>query len=248
MYSGYGNRGAAPSGFYNNGRYGSYSGYNNNYNNYNMQRRQPMQARPGAFPGQMGHMGQGPRGPQRPQSGRPMPTPEEMGIKFEPVDSLFGGAPQQNQGTPPLPEAAPPALPAPDLPSLSEIDLSMMGEFVQNERNAALFYDHLSAISPGSKKKFFSEIAEFSRRNSQLFSKLYKAHSGREYEIRQTQVDTSVRLREGLRWAIKEESLSLGELASLIEKSGDSHIRELVSALCRKVGCLGALMGLEEGF
>lgn len=208
------------------------------YNNRQARQMPPQMRQQGpTAPG--GFNNQGNQGNQ----GQRRPTPQEMGITFEPVESLFGGAPA---ATPALPGGAPGETPLPVAPSpvvgFNDADVKLIGDFVQNERNAALFYDHLSAISRDANGQTLSEIADFCRKSSQAFGNIYKNRTGQDYEIRQTQIDTTANLRGGLRWAIREEGLALLDMAALMEKIPNNP--ELTSALYRKIACLGSLMGM----
>ena len=191
----------------------------------------PMQMPMGRMPSMpMGQMGQ--MGPPMGQMPERQLTPEEMGITFEPVDSLFSG------------RSAPENAPA-EINNESNFNI---GDFVQNERNAALFYDHLAAIADAydrntSKSNLLGEIAEICRSNSRVFGEMYKKKHGQNFEIRQTQVDTSVNLTNGIKWALREEGRAIMDLSTLLEEKGISQ-NEILAIICRKIATLGILTGL----
>lgn len=176
---------------------------------------------------------------------------KEMGIHYEPISSMFGGqnSPVDQAGQ--FPDAFPPA-PAESItqtPQTNTVPDSLTAtlvSWIQNERNGALFYEHLAAVSGDSdRRRLLHDIADTSRRHSQLFNTIYKERKGTGYEVRETGVETGVGFREGLRWAIREESKAVKELADLAEKPElDGVYRSLNAALCRKLSDLALLSSL----
>jgi hypothetical protein len=183
-----------------------------------------------------------------------MATPEEMGITFEPIESLFGGA-KTPEPAAPLPTAAPqmaaPQMTAPQMMPqhgpVAGTDIgSSLKSFIQNERNGGHFYKHLSECTArDTEKRVLEGVSATCRLNSQSFLKIYRQYSGGDFAVRETQIDTSVGFRDGVKWAVAEESLAIKDLSTLYESQEmDAYTRQLNAILGRKIGDLGALMSL----
>ncbi|MCL2406525.1 MAG: hypothetical protein FWC95_01210 [Defluviitaleaceae bacterium] len=207
------------------------------------------------------HHGQGQA--QSQNNGQRLATPEEMGITFEPVESLMGRGMMPDNANNPPPSAPSPnpnfggignagtqaahaGAHQPQQPPIPAMDSSLLASFVQNERNSALFYEHLAVnCRTQIQRKNLLQAAEICRKNSGLFGNLHKKHLGSDYQIKDTQVDTSVAFTHGVTWALREEGAALGDLSDMYAKNPAEA--ELMVMLANKISVVAILLGLGVG-
>lgn len=123
-----------------------------------------------------------------------------------------------------------------------------LGEFIQNERNAVIFYRHLSGLARNDRnRKALEEICEDSQSRKQLLNELYRKHKGKDFDMKNSAINTMVGLYDGIELAIREESKALKGLCQVYEKANDEKTGRIInSILYRKISDLSILHLLQN--
>ncbi len=163
---------------------------------------------------------------------------------------------QQNAGN--LPHAQPPAVNgfseangvvAPQ-PVQSRINSDKLRDFIQNERNAGLFYEHLAARAPEHHRQLLRELRDESSQRRSRLEEIFRQQEGQEIQIRESDINDNLNYRDGINLAILEESRAIKELSSVCDTLHSSNdelsARRINSILYKKIGDLGILWSMKN--
>lgn len=131
---------------------------------------------------------------------------------------------------------APESVEMPGFPQDSPRTLAdKLEDFIQNERNAVLFYNYLSRRTTREDyRKALKDIGEESRKRHEACNMIYKNLKGQEYLPKETEINNSVSFNLGISWAITEESRSIRELSRVFEDMEDERSARSISCLIYK--------------
>lgn len=207
------------------------------------QQRQPMNQRQ-----------QQPQQQPQQQTQQPQQPVNDPNVTFEPLTDdvlkLLGSGKQGSIGS------AEPANPADfadipkldDKPALSK-KAAQMGQILQNERNSAAFYNHMAELGAHAKNErladLFMQMGDRSQKRADSFREMFRKYDGMEFSTADKPIYKSNNLNEGIKFAIREESDSINEIAALYDCDIDDRFaKELNAALYRKISDLGRLIGI----
>ena len=107
--------------------------------------------------------------------------------------------------------------------------------FAQNERNGAAFYSHLHELSREEKnKEMLRKMSDDAKKNSVVHFELCRKLLPEAAELREPRIDRTAGFENGLRMAVREESLSLRELCELFEIMTDPEDMKKIHILVHK--------------
>ena len=137
-----------------------------------------------------------------------------------------GPIPMQAPSLPPgpIPMQMPNQVPSqiPGEPQTPKISAALLEKLIQDERNASLFYGHLSEIA--SESDFQDNLKSISNdchsRLDRYKQILHNLHD-QTYEPEETQINTTIELSKGLELAVIEERKILASMAELIDQLED---------------------------
>lgn len=194
-----------------------------------------------------------------------MPQSLPDGVKYEPLDAntmnlikdLNISPEEQGNTSPPnptqpLPNQSQPLLqqPRPSLQQppvqeqeLHESMLQKMERFIQNERNASIFYQHLANSAPREDySRALDDIRRESFNHSRAYNDLYQKYKGEAFLPEEKEIDTRVNFQDGVGWAIAEECKAIRELSGIYEQQEDEKdFRSISSVIYKKISDLGML-------
>ncbi len=175
-----------------------------------------------------------PTSPAPPSEGLSMPA-VDMG-SIPPIPTAGPSAPGNA-----IPMPTPMAAPSAPLAGNTGASSDQLKNFAQNERNGALFYQHLARIAPyDTYYNMLEGISKGCSKRKNSFHAMHQAVSSEgNWEPEESKINNRVRFREGLRLAITEESQMLKELAASLDETQDHatekkftrHIAEKMSDL-----------------
>ena len=204
------------------------------------------------FPQQQGQM----QNPQQ-QSGQMQipqqqtPTAIDPVIKFEPLDeSLLRQVQIANPELNLEHNAVPPLISPPHEPSPIRHDADVTGklsQFIQNERNAGIYYKNLADNSPNQYlASKLAKVSENTKKHSDLYNEIYKSYTTTSLEIKDEKISTDITFPEGIRLAITEENDSLNQLNEIYDLIHDEkNLKLLNSMLYKKLGLLSNLHAIN---
>ncbi|MCL2421652.1 MAG: hypothetical protein FWD03_07335 [Defluviitaleaceae bacterium] len=175
---------------------------------------------------------------QSPQTPSSPPSPPQT----PPVPATPSSMPFPSGPIPPMPMTATPITPKPETSNIQETpamsspeSAALLEQIIQDERNASIFYQHLSGISPsGEFQESLQGIArDCESHTTQLRQLLQKTH-GRPFEPKNTPINTTVGFAQGVQMAVNEERKVLDTMAKLIDQLADSSDKYAVQNLLNK--------------
>lgn len=174
-------------------------------------------------------------------------------VSFEPFDpsgSAAGGMPSPIPA--PMPtegENAIPGLPIPmgAVPTgggesffrMDEQTITRIAEFVQNERNASIYYRNLSELADEENRPLFEQISEQCSGSSDSHNVLHKQFTGNEHTPADTEIIYPRTFQGGVREAVRVEAELLRELCDIYESLTErSHLEAVNKLIHRKTANL----------
>ena len=185
---------------------------------------------------------------------QPQELPKNKGVaSYEPVDEdtmrevrKLINAKRIEEGLEPLPEIPEKKENEAETPELEQ-ELEPKSEtiqepvdnlcnFIQNERNASLFYKHLANVAENeSHKEILSKISTESSKRSDELNGIYEAVNGKQYEIKDRRINDLVKFKEGLNLAINTESKIIRDLSDYYNTSTEVDEKKLNSIIHKKL-------------
>ncbi len=116
-------------------------------------------------------------------------------------------------------------------------------EFIQNERNAMIFYQSLAEKSLTNRgREILKGIGENCGKRKTAFEKMYKAFTKEKFTPEETEIDIYIAFQDGVRLALYEESGFLRELSEIYDAMPDRQVAlDLAAQIYRKIGDLNFL-------
>jgi len=97
-----------------------------------------------------------------------------------------------------------------------------LSSFIQNERNASIFYNYLSTIAPNTQsEKFLKDISARALERAEVLNGIFFEQTKTKSPVKESEINTSIRFSEGVSWAIQVENESLLEMINFLEESPD---------------------------
>jgi len=125
------------------------------------------------------------------------------------------------------------------LPTLSDDDMRQIEtitSLMQDERNAALFYRHLSTQAERSDyRAVLKDMAEQSAGRLATYTSLLKSKYNQAFEPQESQINDRIPFDEGVDLALMEENKSLHTLAALLDHMDETHARAIHKIMFKKV-------------
>jgi len=148
--------------------------------------------------------------------------------------------PQANPLAGTQPQASPPASPNPPAPQPSAAPktqqlTNIMEELIQDERNAHVFYSHLSktaTLKPMAEA--LSNIASDNTKHTQKFTHILTTQFNHNFEPAQAEINTGLEPKEALTLALEEENRSLRVLAELLEGITNAESQKTIQHVLNK--------------
>ena len=162
------------------------------------------------------------------------------GVQFEPLDpetkalleslGKLPPEPQKPTASPPVAPVAPaapvapvaPATPTESAESAAPVapveSAALLERLIQDERNAALYYQYLSGIATSPEhQSTLREMADECEARRSRYHGLMESLHGRAYEPKNTPVNTGIGFNKGMEMAVEEENKMLGVMAQLLD-------------------------------
>jgi len=108
-------------------------------------------------------------------------------------------------------------------------------KFIQNERNASLYYKHLASVSKTAEhKKVLESISQESTARSEELSQIYQNMYGNSYEIKDVRINDTVGFEDGLSLAIDTESKIIKELLEHYNTANEVQSKKIILMINKK--------------
>jgi len=106
---------------------------------------------------------------------------------------------------------------------------------VQDERNAQIFYGHLSKIAPaGHIATALSDIANDNISHTHKFTQLLTKQFGNNFTPAEAEINTGLELKDALALALGEENKTLRVLAGLLEDVANTESEKVIQRVINK--------------
>ncbi len=121
-----------------------------------------------------------------------------------------------------------------------------LADIIQNEKNGANYYKRLAEIAPKSEyKSLLNKISDYCDLSRNNINSVYKRYKGEYFEPKEADLKYHTKFRDGVFFAILEESRNIRELSEFFEETEDSFIsKHLLCHLYRKTSDLNILQAI----
>ena len=163
-----------------------------------------------------------PKTQPQPLPAQPQPKTQPQSPPARPQPNIQPQSPPDQQQSKTQPQ--PPSESFAALPEHPPESIALLERLIQNERNAAVYYQYLSEIAPVNEfKDALQEITRDCENRRGQFSEILKNLNGQEFEPKNTPINTAVEFNQGVDIAFMEERKVLEAMAELIDKFGSSE-------------------------
>ena len=109
-------------------------------------------------------------------------------------------------------------------------------DFIQNERNASIFYKYLASIANKEENaNILNSLSEESLKRLNSLSFVYEDKFGDKYDAKNSKINNTVKFKEGIAWAISVENKNLIEMIDMYENlTTEKYLRKINSIIYRK--------------
>ena|GEM_PF-6529026 len=115
--------------------------------------------------------------------------------------------------------------------------LERLGEFIQNERNASMFYKYLSEVANKEENsKILNELSDESLKQFNNLNFIYEDKFSGKYEVKKSEINNTVKFKEGIIWALSVENKAVLEMVDLYESiEAEKYLKKINTIIYRKM-------------
>lgn len=109
-------------------------------------------------------------------------------------------------------------------------------EFIQNERNASIFYKYLaSTANKDENAEILDTLSQESLNRYNSLNNIYEDNFGEKFQVKKSKINNTIKFKDGIVWAIEVENRGLIDMVDFYENlDAEKYSKKINSIMYRK--------------